>query len=92
MATMTENSKRVFNYLKEHYGEDITAKQIQEALGLEKLASVTGSVNGLVKKGRAVRTESTTENEEGKKVTIKYISLTEDGLNFDPDADAVTED
>ena len=83
---MTDNSIRVFNYLREHYGEDITAKNIQEALGFEKLATVTGSVNGLVKKGRAVRNEATTEV-DGKEVTVKYISLTEEGLDFDPTAE-----
>ena len=84
---MTENSRKVLDYLKAHYGEDITAQQIQAALGLEKLASVTGSVNGLVRNGRAVRTEATVEDAEGKTVTVKYISLTEEGLNFDPDAE-----
>lgn len=83
---MTENSRKVLDYLKAHYGEDITAQQIQADLGLEKLASVTGSVNGLVRNKRAVRTEATVEDAEGKAVTVKYISLTEDGLNFDPDA------
>lgn len=79
---MTENSMRVFNYLKEHYGEDLTAKAIAEDLGVS-IAAVTGSVNGLVKKDRAVRTEHTTEV-DGKEVTVKYISLTEEGLAFDP--------
>lgn len=82
---MTENSIRVFNYLKEHYGEELTAQTIAEDLGVS-IAAVTGSVNGLVKKGRAVRTEATQEV-DGKETTIKYISLTEDGLNFDPDAE-----
>ena len=82
---MTENSIRVFNYLKEHYGEELTAQAISEDLGVS-VAAVTGSVNGLVKKGRAVRTEATQEV-DGKETTIKYISLTEDGLNFDPDAE-----
>lgn len=82
---MTENSMRVFNYLKEHYGEDLTAKAIAEDLGVS-IAAVTGSVNGLVKKDRAVRTEHITEV-DGKEVTVKYISLTEEGLAFDPSAE-----
>ena len=79
---MTDNSRRVFGFLKEHYGEDLTANNIAEALEVS-VATVTGSVNGLVKKGYAVRNEVT--GEDDKKV-IKYITLTEEGYNFDPDA------
>lgn len=82
---MTENSKRVLNYLKEHAGEDLTANQIAEALDI-KIAAVTGSVNGLVKKDRAIRTEAVVEK-DGKEVKVKYISLTDEGLAFDPDAE-----
>lgn len=82
---MTDNSKMVFNYLKEHYGEQITAQKVAEDLGI-KIAAVTGSVNGLVKKGRAIRSESVEDAGEGKTVTVKYISLTDEGYNFDPDA------
>lgn len=86
---MTDNSRKVLDYLKEHYGEDLTANAIAEALDI-KVAAVTGSVNGLVRNGRAVRTAATVEK-DGKSVEIKYISLTEDGLNFDPDAAADAE-
>lgn len=79
---MTDNSRRVFGYLKEHYGEDLTANNIAEALDVS-VATVTGSVNGLVKKGYAVRNEVKGEDE---KKPIKYITLTEEGYNFDPDA------
>lgn len=82
---MTENSKRVLNYLKEHYGEELTAQSIAADLDIT-IAAVTGSVNGLVKKNRAERNEVATEV-DGKETTIKYISLTEEGLNFDPEAD-----
>lgn len=83
---MTENSQRVFNYLKEHYGEDITAQSIRDALDVS-IAAVTGSVNGLVKKGYAERKEVSAEV-DGKETVIKYITLTEDGLDFDPTATA----
>lgn len=82
---MTENSIRVFNYLKEHYGEELTAQNIAADLDIS-IAAVTGSVNGLVKKERAMRTEATTEV-DGKEVTVKYISLTDAGLDFDPTAE-----
>lgn len=81
---MTDNSKRVFGFLKEHYGEDLTANNIADALDVS-VAIVTGSVNGLVKKGYAVRNKVEGEK-DGKKATIKYITLTEEGYNFDPEA------
>lgn len=83
---MTTNSRLVFNFLKENYGEKLVHGQIAEALGVSS-ATVTGSVNGLVKKGYAIRTEDTVMGEDGKATTVKYISLTEDGYAFDPDAE-----
>lgn len=86
---MTENSRKVFDYLKAHYGEKLTGKDIASALGVS-LNAVTGSVNGLANTKKhaayAVRTEVTVEDAEGKPTTVKYISLTEEGMAFDPDA------
>ena len=87
---MTDNSRKVFNYLKEHYGEKLTHQQIVAALGVSSPA-VTGSVNGLVKKELAVRNEETEMNDEGKATTVKYITLTEKGFAFDPDAEVKAE-
>ena len=83
---MTENSRLVFNYLKENFGEKLTHQSIVAALGVSS-ATVSGSVNGLVKKGYAVRNEETEMDENGKAVTVKYITLTDDGYAFDPDAE-----
>lgn len=83
---MTANSKRVFEYLKEHYGEKITHQQIVADLGVGS-STVSGSVNGLCKKAMAQRTEETSMDENGKTITVKYISLTDAGLAFDPDAE-----
>ncbi len=82
-AKMTENSKKVFNFLKDAGpGVKFTTKQVQTALNFEKAGSVTGSVTGLVKKGYAER--FTEVGEDGKE--IKYFALTEAGMAFDPDA------
>ena len=75
MAAMKENTKAIFMYLKEHNGEQITAQEIADALGLG-VKSVIGSVNSFVKKEWAVRSEP-----------VKFISLTEAGLAVDPDQD-----
>lgn len=82
---MTENSAKVFNYLKEHFGEKITHQRIVADLEISSPA-VSGSVNGLVKKDYAVRTEETDMDKDGKETTVKYISLTDAGLAFDPKA------
>lgn len=90
---MKESSKAVFNFLKEHDGAKLTNKDIADALGVSG-STVTGSVNGLVRKGFAVREEvEIPAAEEGKKPTIvKYISLTDAGKDFDPDAEVKKED
>lgn len=85
MAAMTENSKKVLNFLKENMGSSFTNAQVAEALGLSS-ATVVGSVSGLVKKGRATRTDSTAKGADGKEVTVKLITLTDEGYAFDPDA------
>ena len=82
---MTDNSRRVCQYLKDNYGAKLTNSDIATALGVSS-PTVVGAVNGLVKKGRAERTEETITGAEGKPMKVKYISLTEDGYNFDPDA------
>ena len=79
---MKENSKRVLNYLKEMHGQDVTAA---EALGLEK-RSVDGSFTALQRKGLGVRTPAEIQLEDGTHKAIKFLSLTEEGMNFDPDA------
>lgn len=85
---MTENSRKVFEYLKAAgAGVKFTTKQVQEALGFEKAGSVTGSVTGLVRKGYAERFVESTETEDGKVKEIKYFALTDAGMAFDPDAE-----
>lgn len=83
---MKETSRSIFEFLKANYGADLTANDIASALGVS-VPTVTASVNGLVKKGYAVRNAVTTEGADGKSVVTKYISLTEAGLDFNPDAD-----
>lgn len=87
-AKMTEGSRKVFEYLKAAgAGVAFTTKQVQEALGFEKAGSVTGSVTGLVRKGYAERITETVTDEDGKTKEVKKFYLTEEGANFDPDAE-----
>ena len=84
---MKENSKKVFNYLKQINWTDVTAADVAEALGLEK-RSVDGIFTSAIqRKGLGVRTPAEIELEDGSHKAVKFLSLTEAGMNFDPDAE-----
>ena len=80
---LQEKTQECLDFVKNHGGRCTTA-EIQEGLGLEKIASVTGRVNSLVKNELAVR-EDGGKTEDGKKIT--YVQLTDAGLNFVPSDD-----
>lgn len=85
MAKMTENSRKVFDFLKANHGVQMTGQEVAKELDVT-INAVTGSVNGLVKKGYAVREEVTTQDDAGKAKVVKYVKLTDAGMAFDPDA------
>ena len=86
--SMKENSKKVFVYLKENHGTDVTAADVAAALGLEK-RSVDGIFTSAIqRKGLGVRVPAEVELEDGTHKAIKFLSLTDAGMSFDPDADA----
>ena len=83
---MTDNAKKVLNYLKEAgAGVKFTTNQVAKDLGFEKSVTVTGSVSNLVKKGYAEKFVESEEDEDGKVKNVKYYALTEAGMNYDPD-------
>ena len=85
---MKENSKKVLNYLKEVNGQQVTTADVAEALGLEK-RSVDGIFTSAIqRKGLGVRTPAEIELDDGTHKAVKFLSLTAEGMNFDPDADA----
>lgn len=82
---MKENTKTVFTYLKEHDGEKIIAKDIEDATGLP-IKSINGIVTAaLCRKGKdyAVRVpgeiEVTDENGNVTHKPVKFIQLTDKG-------------
>lgn len=87
---MKENTKTVFNYIKEHEAEDITASMIAEATGLE-VKSVNGIItSALIGTGKNKANKSyvervvgytTAPNEDGVEITkeVKFIKLTDKG-------------
>jgi DNA-binding MarR family transcriptional regulator len=89
---MTQNSELVLNFLKKNFGKEFTKDEIATALGIS-VPAVTGSINGLVKKGHVTERkeekviEPQTETHKAKVKTIRYETLTESGLNYDPIAE-----
>ena len=85
---MKENSRRVLEYLKSINGQNVTAADVADALDLEK-RSVDGIFTSAIqRKGLGVRTPAEIELEDGSHRSVKFLSLTEAGMAFDPDADA----
>jgi len=85
---MKENSKMVLNYLKEVNGQQVTAADVAEALGLEKRQVDGIFTSAIQRKGLGVRTPAEIEVEDGSHKPVKFLSLTAEGMKFDPDADA----
>lgn len=84
---LKENSRKVFDYVKANDGKNMTAADIAEATGL-KVRSVNGIVtSAFQKKGLMERTPAEIELEDGTHKAIKFISLTDAGRAFDPDAE-----
>lgn len=90
---MTQNSELVLNFLKRNYGKEFSKQEIADALGIS-VPSVTGSINGLIKKEYAITTRvdekieaEATETRKAKIKNIPYHTLTEAGLAYDPVAE-----
>lgn len=83
---MKENSKKVLEYLKSINGQDVTAADVAEALGLEKRQVDGIFTSAIQRKQLGVRTPAEVELADGSHRQVKFLSLTEAGMNFDPDA------
>ena len=81
------NSKLVYDYVKANGGSNITAADIAEGTGLE-----VRQVNGIVtsafqRKGLMERITAEVELEDGSHKAVKFIKLTDAGMEFDPEAE-----
>lgn len=83
---MKENSKKVLNYLKAINGQniDVTSGDVAEELGLTK-RQVDGIFTAIQRKGLGVRTPAEIELEDGTHKAVKFLSLTSEGMDYDPD-------
>lgn len=86
---MTVNHEIILNYLRKHYGEEVTKAQIVEDTGVP-MASVTRAVIDWKNKGylldRPEDTVITLQTGKEKPKTIHHVQLTEAGLSWTPDA------
>jgi hypothetical protein len=78
---LKENSLTIFNYVKEHDGEDFTAADISAATGIP-VKSVNGCITALDRHHSLMYREEVPVT-GGK---VKYIRLTDEGRIFDPEA------
>ena len=78
---LKENSLTILNYVKEHDGEDLTAADIAQATGIP-VKSVNPCITAMGRHHNLLYREEVAIT-GGK---VKYIRLTEEGRNFDPDA------
>ena len=83
---MTDNARKIVDFLKENHGMKITAQETAKELNVT-INAVTGTMNGSIKKGLAFRDVETSTDSEGKPVETKYIGLTDEGMAFDYDAE-----
>ena len=79
---LKDNSLTIFNYVREHDGEDFTAADISEATGIG-VKSVNGCLTAMARHRDLIYREEVAVT-GGK---VKYIRLTETGKCFDPEAD-----
>lgn len=84
---MKENTKKVFSYLKSVNGEQVTAADVAEALGLEKRTVDGIFTSAIQRKKLGVRTAAEIELPDGTHKQVKFLSLTDAGLALDLDAE-----
>ena len=85
MAAMKENTRKVFEYVRDHQNENIVAADVAEALGLTT-KQVDGSfTSGIVRKKLGYREEVEITLADGSHRKPKYFRLTDEGMAYDPD-------
>lgn len=82
------NTIAVINYLKEVNGTNVTAADVAEALNLDKKVVDGIFTSAIQRKGLGIRTPAEIELDDGSHKTVKFLSLTADGLALDPTAEA----
>ena len=86
---MSDNSKKVLNYLKAiNAGDPVTAADVADALGLEKRQVDGIFTSAIQRKNLGIRVPAEVELEDGTHKTVKFLKLTDAGMAFDPEVEA----
>ena len=87
---MSTNTINVLNFLKAHNGENFTAQDVADALGIDVKVVNGAFTSGIWKKGYGNRVEAEVEytGEDGNILhkTVKFLTLTPEGMAFEPEA------
>ena len=84
---MSENSRKILEFLKANNGVNLTAADVADALGLPKKTVDGAFTSAIQRKGLGYRVPAEVELENGMHKPIKLLTLTASGLTFDPDAE-----
>lgn len=82
-----EGTKRIFDYVKEAHDKEynITAEDIATALDLP-IKSVNGSISAMQRMKIVARVPAVVQLDDGTEKSVKFIELTEAGLDWDYNA------
>ena len=87
---MSTNTINVLNFLKAHNGENFTAQDVADALGIDVKVVNGAFTSGIQKKGYGNRVEAEVEytGEDGNVLhkTVKFLTLTPAGMDFETEA------
>lgn len=83
--SMKPNTRMVFEFLKEHCDENLTADNVAKALNLDKRQVNGIFTSAIQRKGYGIRESAEIELADGSHSGVKYLRLTEEGMNFDLD-------
>ena len=81
------NTKMVFEYLRKVAGENVTSADVAEALGLEKRQVDGIFTSAIQRKGYGIRVPAEIELEDGSHKGVKFLQLTDAGMELDLSAD-----
>ena len=89
---MKPNVKAIYDYILAHESENITAKDIAAALGIDDVRKVNGVITMSLQRHRneekeivplAQRVEAEVEEADGTHTKVKLIKLTDEGRNIE---------
>lgn len=81
------NTRLVFEYLRKVAGENVTSADVAEALGLEKRQVDGIFTSAIQRKGYGIRVPAEIELEDGSHKGVKFLQLTDAGMELDLSAD-----